>query len=98
MSAQIKLASRLDSTAAFALAEKLKTNRGNPLELDASDVTFAGALTLQVLIAANRQWTTEGLDFRISNSSEAIKSACEALGIPESEFGARIEPNLEALT
>lgn len=92
----IKLASRLDSTAAVALAEQIKELRGNPVHVDAQEVGFAGALGLQVLVAAFREWQSDENEFSVGQLSEAMQQSFETLGIAPQDLGANQEMELQA--
>lgn len=82
------LSGHLDSAAASPLAADLLEFRGQSICVDASAVTFAGTLSLQVLVAARRQWTEDGQDFQLAPLSHALASAAGGLGVELSEIGA----------
>lgn len=88
MSKDLKLPERLDNATAANLADELSRLRGEPATLDGSAVTFGGALGLQVLVAANRQWQADGLGFAVTLTSDALHNACRILGIAPEEIGA----------
>jgi chemotaxis protein CheX len=75
------LPSRLDSSAAPSLLDSLMTRRGQPLHLDASEVELVGALALEVVIAAGRQWDLDGHPFSLKSPSDRFTSACDVLGL-----------------
>lgn len=83
-----RLSRHLDSAAAPPLAADLLGLRGAPLRVDGSDVAFAGALGMQVLISAHRQWVEDGTDFSIQPVSPALASAAVGLGIDLDGLGA----------
>ena len=85
------LPARLDTASAPGLVSALNDRRGNPVVLDGSGVSHAGALGLQALIAARREWQAAGHSFRISAPSEALISACSLLGIAAQEIGITAE-------
>ncbi len=68
----MRLPQILDLGAATPLWANLNGVRGQALHLDASDVERLGGLCLQVLLAAQAQWRTDGVDFSIVNSSAAF--------------------------
>jgi chemotaxis protein CheX len=68
----MKLASVLDLRAAKPLWADIHAARGQPLEVDASQVERLGGLCLQVLLAAQAQWRVDGLAFSIANPSPAF--------------------------
>ena len=77
----LALPSRLDSSAAASLLNALLARRGQPLQLDASRVELVGALALEVVIAAGRQWDSDGQPLWIKGPSDRFTSACDALGL-----------------
>lgn len=72
---------RLDSSGAPGLAQALIARRGAALVLDASEVEVIGALALEVLIAAGRQWAADAQPISIIAPSERFQSACATLGL-----------------
>ena len=87
MTGSINLSARLDSQATRDLAAAIARHRGDPLTLCAEQVTFLGALTLQLIIAAHRQWREDGNEFRIVNPSDAFVEGLEILGARPAEVG-----------
>jgi len=87
MKGSLKLSARLDSQAAEHLAAELAQQRGHSLALDAGQVTFLGALALQLLLAAHRQWVGDGKSFRIVNPTTAFLEGVSLLGIDAPEIG-----------
>lgn len=75
------LPDRLDSSAAPALALALSDLRGQPVALDASGVEVIGALACEVMIAAQRQWKTDGHAFTVTQPPARFEAACTALGL-----------------
>lgn len=75
------LPDRLDSSAAPALARTLSDLRSQPVALDASGVEVIGALACEVIIAAQRQWKTDGQAFTVTQPSARFEAACAALGL-----------------
>ncbi len=88
---RLDLPARLDLTAADELAEALEHLRDLPLEVNASAVEQAGTLCLQVLLAARKQWQTDGVAFDIASPTEALQDAVEVLGLT-SHFFEGMEP------
>lgn len=80
----ILLPIRMDLTESLPLTVSIKDAVGQPLRLDASAVEHLGALCLQVLIAAARQWQDDGIPFEISPMSEAFSDALGDFGLPSS--------------
>ncbi|RYI07937.1 MAG: STAS domain-containing protein [Acetobacteraceae bacterium] len=68
MSAALALPDRLDRDAARDLHAELLQRRGTDLDLDGSDVRAAGALAVQVLVAASRDWAATGRTLTLSAS------------------------------
>lgn len=81
MTELIKLPGRLDSSGAPSLVETLLAHRGGPLTIDASGVEVIGALAMEVLIAAGRQWDADGQTLTIADPSDRYLSACETMGL-----------------
>lgn len=75
------LPDRLDSSAAAGLAGSLRERVGKPLILDAGKVEVIGALALEVIIAAGRQWEADGQPLSIDRPSPRFLAACETLGL-----------------
>ena len=95
MSNDFTLPERLDTASAGRLAGRLSERRGQPLRLDGSAVGFGGALGLQVLVAARRQWQADGQPFRIDPLGDGLARACRILGIPPLEIGAGDDSDTE---
>ncbi|MWD26484.1 STAS domain-containing protein [Aquicoccus sp. SCR17] len=93
MDQNLKLSTRLDGPAAGSLAGELTALRGGPLTLEAGGVDFIGALSLQVLVAAHRQWKADEQLFRIDAPSDAFLEGCRLLGIPSEEIGLGEDPD-----
>lgn len=70
--------------------------RGRPLVVDASEVEVIGALALEVIVSARRQWQADGQPFALQDPSDRFRSSCSALGLSadapwDTGSGARIE-------
>jgi len=87
MKGSLTLAACLDSLATERLASELTSQRGHSLTLNAGQVTFVGALALQLLFAARRQWKTDGKPLEITDPSEAFLEGIASLGGSASELG-----------
>ncbi|MDN3711700.1 STAS domain-containing protein [Paracoccus cavernae] len=74
----------MDLTESLPLTVAIKDVVGQPLRLDASAVDHLGALCLQVLIAAARQWQADQIAFEIAPMSEAFIKALHNFGLPGS--------------
>ncbi len=91
------LSRHLDSAAAPPLAADLLALRGAPLRVDGSAVAFVGALGMQVLISAQRQWQEDATAFHIHPVSPALAAAAIGLGVDLAATGAELSsiPNME---
>ncbi len=87
MSAAIVLPAVLDIQQAAALRAQLLAARGGPVTLDASAVERLGALCLQVLLAAQQTWATDGAAIAITPTSDAFVQQWAAFGAPLSNLG-----------
>jgi len=92
MKGSLKLAACLDTLATKRLASDLASHRGHSLTLDAAEVTFLGTLSLQVLLAAHRQWRIDGKAFQIANPSAAFLDGVAVLGSDPAALGAEVTP------
>lgn len=70
----------LDLTAAAELRDDLAARRGAPLAIDASAVRRCGALCLQVLVAAKRDWESAGHAFAFAARSAEFDEAVRLMG------------------
>jgi chemotaxis protein CheX len=80
---QIALPETLDMRSAGPLRDQLLAARGEPVALDASNVRRLGALGLQVLIAADRQWREDGYALHLADPSPDMRAGLKLLGIAE---------------
>lgn len=86
MGAEMEVAGRcaldavLDYRAAAPLRDAFLERRGAPVRVDASHVEQMGALCLQVLIAARRAWSHDGVPFDFTARSEAFDASVAAFG------------------
>jgi len=87
MKGSLTLAACLDSLATEHLASELSRLRGHSVTLDAAQVTFLGALALQLLIAAQRQWKIDGKAFSIIDPAAAFLEGIAVLGSAPGELG-----------
>lgn len=81
MTDHFTLPDRLDSIAAPSLLAAFMNRRGQPLDLDASSVEVIGALSMEVIIAAGRQWEVDGHGLAVLQPSKPFLAACTALGL-----------------
>ncbi len=76
----IRLDANLDIRAAAPLRETLLAHQGTPVELDAGQVTRLGALCLQIMLAACRDWSARGVAFSILNPTAAFTETLRLFG------------------
>ena len=77
----VALAARADGESASSLLAKLLDNRGYAVVLNIGGVEQISALTLEVIIAAARQWAADALPFALFGTSAAFDLACNRLGL-----------------
>ena len=80
--AKLQLEPILDLGAAERLHARLMEVRGQPLDIDASQVERLGGLCLQVLISARDTWRTDGQAAVIGQTSTAFDEAWELFAAP----------------
>ena len=88
---EVKLPRELDLLAAESLKETLlaELDEGDGLLLDASDVERVSTPCVEVLVSAYKTCADSGQSFHISNSSQVLVDAFEALGLDEQFKGWR---------
>lgn len=77
----LKLSPVLDLNEASILHGKLLELRGKPIEIDASAVERVGAQCVQILVAAQRNWQADRLDFSFSDRSDVFEKTLKLIGI-----------------
>lgn len=77
----LKLPQTLDVAAVRAVREDLLTRRGTATTMDASDIERIGALGVELLIAAQRQWQKDDSVLQLVGLSEAVTDAFTDLGL-----------------
>ena len=92
MTTRFQLPPRLDHQGARQLHALLVGARGTEVRLDASKVTFVGALALQVLLAALARWRADGLRLSCDQISPAFADDIARLGADPSELHEDLEP------
>jgi chemotaxis protein CheX len=80
------LPSRLDLTTAAALRADLQDRAGADLMLDASSLTHLGTPGLQVLLAARRTWSEEGLTLAIAEAPASVLDQLRQFGLSLSDL------------
>jgi chemotaxis protein CheX len=86
----VQLEPVLDLGAAERLHARLMELRGQPLDIDASQVERLGGLCLQVLISARNTWQAEGHSAVIGQASTAFEEAWTLFAAPS--FSEPLEP------
>ncbi|MDQ0465541.1 chemotaxis protein CheX [Caulobacter ginsengisoli] len=81
----IALPETLDMRSAQSLRDQLAAARGAPATLDGSAVRRLGALGLQVLLSAERQWQADGQPLSLVDPSPDLRAGLKLLGIAESQ-------------
>lgn len=81
MSEPVKLAPRLDLSAASQLKATLTAQEDEDLVLDFSEVKFLGALCLQVLLAVAAHAATAGRKMTILNVSDRVIDQMRLMGM-----------------
>ena len=76
----ISLAPILNSAAAADLANALLAVRGQPVRVDAGEVTQLGGLCLQVLLSADKTWAADQLPYALSPVSQAFRDQASLYG------------------
>jgi len=85
----LRLPVRLDFAAARDLHAELLERRGSALLIDATAVTFCGALAAQILLSASRETAANGEPFTLMASS-ALHEDLSRLGVL-GEFSTLVE-------
>ncbi|ABD55760.1 CheX protein [Jannaschia sp. CCS1] len=88
MTITYKLPGHLDSAVAAPLASELTDRCGQPICIDAGEVTFVGTLPLQILVAARKQWAEDEQSFQIAPLSQAFVASVEGLGVSLQDINA----------
>ena len=81
MTTGLTLAARLDLGSVAALAAEFSELTGADLTVDAGQVDHLGALSAQLLVAAQRQWAAEGYQLTFSPRSAAFDDGLAVLGL-----------------
>ena len=81
MSAPIVLASRLDLPAANALCDTLKSQTDETVVLDMRQVTYLGALCMQVMLSAATSANADGRAIKLVNTSDRVLDQLRVVGM-----------------
>jgi len=76
----LPLPETMDRKAVLALQRTLLDQRGADAVLDASQVRRMGGLAIEMLIAARKQWQSDGKTLSIRDASDQFVTALEAVG------------------
>jgi chemotaxis protein CheX len=90
----LKLPRVLDVAAVRAVRKDLLDRRGTAMTIDASDVERIGALGIELLISANRQWLEDDRLLQMTGMSDSMKAAFTDLGLDATTLDVRAT-NLE---
>ncbi len=85
-SATLQLPQHLDLTVCEDLSAQLMSLRHTDVQISAVHVGFVGALPLQLLLSAQRQWRADGAAFSVTDPSDAFREGTELLGFSEFPF------------
>jgi chemotaxis protein CheX len=77
----LQLPNILDVKAASALQQQFLNRRGNPLQVDASQVERLGGLCLQVLLAAQAAWAADGETLSYEGPSPELLAGLDVFGV-----------------
>lgn len=82
----VYLPERVNFRAADDLAEFLEGLAGLPVVINASDVSYFGAIGLEVLVAGREFWANNGQSFVIESPSDDFLESLSFLGVPDNYF------------
>jgi chemotaxis protein CheX len=80
----MRLPDVIDLAAVSPLAAELAGLRGAALTVDAAGVERIGGLGVQLLLAAQKQWRTDGHDFVVVNPSERFSECVKQMAAKDS--------------
>ncbi|SIS74024.1 STAS domain-containing protein [Phaeovulum vinaykumarii] len=92
MTAALALPNRLDLPAARPLADALRANSGEDMQVDASTVAHIGGLCLQLLLSAAASARAAGHQFIIAPRSKAFDDAVALFGVSAETFESEGNP------
>ncbi len=87
---KIELDEKLDQRNLNALFSSLNDAVGQPVEIGTSQVRHVGGQAAQLLVAAIRKWSADGICFTVERS-ESFISVVEGLGLEQEIFMKRVE-------
>jgi len=71
------------ANACGAIYDALKTRRGTPLVVDASEVEKFDTLAAQILVIGMKTWAADDVPFTLSNPSDVVEAALNRLGLAD---------------
>lgn len=80
----IELPPRLDVGSCKALRDSVEEARDTPIALNAAGVEFVGGAGVELLLSAQAEWQAKGLDFQLTDHSDAFLKGLEQLGLTQS--------------
>lgn len=83
MTGVLMLPARLDLGSVSALAADLQNSCGADLTVDAGKVEHMGALSVQLLLAAQQRWAADGHCLTISPRSAAFEESLSVFGLAD---------------
>lgn len=84
---KLYLPESFDGETAVQVTEELLKHRGQSVVLNSKRVKTAGALGIQVLISARKQWQQDKQIFHVSKASAALLQTVHALGVNCEDVG-----------
>jgi chemotaxis protein CheX len=72
---------RLDSSGVMSLRDALLARRGQPVCLDAAQVEVIGALAIETIVSAARQWAADNQRLTLASPSPRFCAVCDLLGV-----------------
>lgn len=84
---RLYLPEHFDGTTVSQVSAELLKRRGQAVELNVERVKTAGALGLQVLASASKQWRADGESFDVVGTSDELTQAADILGLSHDELG-----------
>lgn len=92
----IVLPATMDGASAATFADALLSARSHPLTIDASAVERIDTPCIQILLAAAKQWSEEGVELSVTAQSEAFSENLATLGLGGFEGAGATELDLGA--
>nr|WP_317055327.1 STAS domain-containing protein [Roseovarius sp. W115] len=82
----LRLQARFDGASVGVFMEDLRSRKGGDVCIDGSNVSFCGALGVQALVSAQKQWQADGYRLALKASSELL-ACCATLGVDITALG-----------